>query len=509
MIMNQRNRTQLTLEFILDFFAIFLANILAYCFFNFIIAKIPPHPLSDWMSYGTACVISFVVTFIAFHNKLAVHARSRTVEVYSVLKNITLTYGLFAVMIVMFKNPIVESRYMLLSSYLFSMVLSSVGRYLLKRYLTTSFTRSRVASVAGVITTSDRAEEFIEGLQRDWSTRISGIVLLDSRVQNGIFSYSYSASSAESSLFGIPSTVDRNGKSADYPDAIADIPVVATDESFIDWIRSSPLDEIFINLPYSDDSEIKELIEELEDMGLTVHVNIPSLDDILTASKFDNISCRMLHGYPTATFSAIRHNPTALFIKRLTDIVLGSLGCLVSLPIIGITAIPLLAESKGPLIFKQQRVGRNGRPFYIYKLRSMYADAEARKAELMKDNKMEGLMFKMDNDPRITKVGRFIRKYSIDELPQFFNVVKGDMSLVGTRPPTFDEFTQYEGRHKRRLSMRPGITGMWQVSGRSDIQDFEEVVELDCTYIDEWSLWLDTKILMKTVVVVLTHKGAE
>lgn len=507
--MNQRNRTQLTLEFILDFFAIFLANVLSYCLFNFIIARIPQHSASDWIRYAGAFVIAFIVTFAAFHNKLSVSARSRTTEIYSVLKNITLTYGLFAVMIVMFKNPIVESRYMLVSSYGFSLILSGAGRYLLKRYLTTSYTRSRVASVAGVITTSDRAEDFIAGLQRDWSTRISGIVLLDSRVQNGIFSYSYSASSAENVLYGLQAPTALKEKSAGYPDAIADIPVVATDESFIDWIRSSPLDEIYINLPYSDDSEIKELIEELEDMGLTVHVNIPSLDDILTASKFDNISCRMLHGYPTATFSAIRHNPTALFVKRLTDIILGTIGCLLSLPIIGITAIPLLAESKGPLIFKQQRVGRNGRPFYIYKLRSMYADAEERKAELMKNNKMEGLMFKMDNDPRITKVGRVIRKLSIDELPQFFNVVKGDMSLVGTRPPTFDEFTQYEGRHKRRLSMRPGITGMWQVSGRSDIQDFEQVVELDCAYIDEWSVWLDVKILFKTVVVVLTRRGAE
>lgn len=139
----------------------------------------------------------------------------------------------------------------------------------------------------------------------------------------------------------------------------------------------------------------------------------------------------------------------------------------------------------------------------------MYKDAEERKKELMAQNKMDGLMFKMDNDPRITKVGRVIRKLSIDELPQFFNVLKGDMSLVGTRPPTVREFEQYENRHKRRLSMRPGITGMWQVSGRSNINDFEDVVKLDCEYIDNWSLLLDIKILLKTVKVVLTHEGAE
>lgn len=145
----------------------------------------------------------------------------------------------------------------------------------------------------------------------------------------------------------------------------------------------------------------------------------------------------------------------------------------------------------------------------MYKLRSMYNDAEKRKAELMENNQMNGLMFKMDNDPRITKVGKFIRKTSIDELPQFFNVLKGDMSLVGTRPPTVDEFEQYENHHKRRLSMRPGITGMWQTSGRSNIKDFEKIVELDLQYIDNWSLGLDVKLLLKTVGVVFRKDGAE
>ena|SRR5699024_688790 len=139
----------------------------------------------------------------------------------------------------------------------------------------------------------------------------------------------------------------------------------------------------------------------------------------------------------------------------------------------------------------------------------MYTDAEQRKQELMAQNKMQGLMFKMDDDPRVTKVGKFIRRTSIDELPQFWNVLRGDMSLVGTRPPTVDEYEQYDSHHKRRLSMKPGITGLWQVSGRSDIQDFEEVVKLDVTYIDHWSLALDLRILAKTVAVVLRRTGAE
>ena len=164
-------------------------------------------------------------------------------------------------------------------------------------------------------------------------------------------------------------------------------------------------------------------------------------------------------------------------------------------------------EAPGPLIFKQKRVGKNGRYFYIYKFRSMYIDAEERKKELMAQNEMNGLMFKMKDDPRITKVGKFIRKTSIDELPQFINVLKGDMSLVGTRPPTVGEFKQYKGHHKRRLSMKPGITGMWQAYGRNSVMDFDEVVKMDLEYIDNWSILLDIKILFKTVATVFTNHG--
>ena len=198
-----------------------------------------------------------------------------------------------------------------------------------------------------------------------------------------------------------------------------------------------------------------------------------------------------------------------VLIKRLIDIA----GALVGLLITGVAGIflapALLLESPGPLIFCQNRVGLNGRIFKFYKFRSMYVDAEERKKELMAQNEVQGLMFKMEHDPRITKVGAFIRKTSIDELPQFWNVLKGDMSLVGTRPPTVDEYEQYTGYQKRRISFRPGITGLWQISGRSDIKDFDEVVKLDLEYIDNWSLLLDLKIICKTILVVFKGSGAK
>jgi exopolysaccharide biosynthesis polyprenyl glycosylphosphotransferase len=187
----------------------------------------------------------------------------------------------------------------------------------------------------------------------------------------------------------------------------------------------------------------------------------------------------------------------------------GLIGSILTIILTIFIAPAIRLESPGPVFFSQVRIGKNGRRFRIYKFRSMYVDAEKRKAELLQCNEMKGLMFKMKNDPRVTKVGRFLRKTSLDEFPQFFNVLKGDMSLVGTRPPTETEFYQYENRHKRRLALKAGVTGLWQVSGRSDIDDFEDVVKLDLEYIDNWSLKLDIRILLKTIGVVLFGKGAE
>ncbi len=501
--MNRRQRAQAMLEFTIDLFCLVAANIISYVLFHRVLNRILTYGFHEWIRYDGILFFAFVFSYSTFYSRINIQKRNRAAEFGSIIKNAMLTFALFSVFLLMFKSAIIESRYMLVSNFVLFIAISSVGRYFLKRYLTGYYQSGRNAALAGVITTSDRAEEFIGQLKLDWSLRVKGIVLLDEYCDSdNVFRYTEKKNALFGDTYNTTSTIN-------YPRHIDDIPVMSVGSDFMDWIRSSPLDDVFINLPYTDDSEIQEIVEELEDMGITVHINIPTLDDILSDSKFNNITCKMQYGYPMASFAASVPSPTKLFIKRAFDVVCGIFGCIVSAPVIAITAIPLKKESEGPLFFKQQRVGKNGRLFNIYKLRSMYVDAEERKQELLEQNKMDGLMFKMDDDPRITKVGKFIRKTSIDELPQFINVVKGDMSLVGTRPPTVDEFEQYESRHKRRLSMRPGITGMWQVSGRSDIQDFEEVVELDCKYIDEWSIWLDIKILFKTVFVVLTHKGAE
>ena len=196
-------------------------------------------------------------------------------------------------------------------------------------------------------------------------------------------------------------------------------------------------------------------------------------------------------------------------MKHLLDYAGGTIGFLIFAMVYVILGPIIKLDSKGPILFSQNRVGRNSRIFKCYKFRSMRQDAEELKKTLMAQNEMNGLMFKMENDPRITKVGRFIRKTSIDELPQFINVLKCDMSLVGSRPPTVDEYEKYEPKHKARVSMMPGLTVLWQVSGRSNIKDFDEVVKLDMEYIDNSSFWLDVKIILLTIKVVLFGRGAK
>lgn len=486
--MSKRKKIQYALEFSCGIAALILANVICYFFFSRVVIKILEYPAADWREYYFVLFVTYTIVFACFSSSLNMLVRSRWAETLSTVRNCAITYVGFATLLLLTKNPIVDSRSLFLGSFLLYTVFSLVLRFVTKKFMLHKISSSKHATQTGIITLNDgKAEDFINELKTDWSKNIKAVAVLDTQFYDGGY----------------------HSSSGTRLDEISGVPVVANRSNLMGWIRTAALDEVYINLPDSLKNYTTDVIEELEDMGVTVNVNIPSLEAIVENSKFNNLSCTVKAGYPMAVFTPSVQGDRELLVKRIFDIIGGLVGCIISLPIILITAIPLLIESPGPLIFKQERVGKNGRIFNIYKLRSMYVDAEERKQALMEQNKMDGFMFKMDNDPRITKVGKFIRKTSIDELPQFWNVLKGDMSLVGTRPPTVDEFEKYESHHKRRLSLKPGITGLWQVSGRSDIQDFEEVVRLDCEYIDNWSLLLDVKLLFKTVGVVLTHKGAE
>jgi exopolysaccharide biosynthesis polyprenyl glycosylphosphotransferase len=214
-----------------------------------------------------------------------------------------------------------------------------------------------------------------------------------------------------------------------------------------------------------------------------------------------------LDGAPMLSFTTVPGDPLALLAKRAFDVAVSGAAVALLSPLLLAVSLAIVVDSPGPVLFRQRRVGRNGREFWLYKFRSMRADAEAHLARLRDQNEADGPVFKMRNDPRITRVGRFLRKTSIDELPQFWNVLRGDMSVVGPRPPIPSEVREYHRWQRRRLSMRPGITCIWQISGRSDVK-FDRWMELDLQYIDNWSFWDDLKIVFKTIPVVLIGKGA-
>ena len=274
--------------------------------------------------------------------------------------------------------------------------------------------------------------------------------------------------------------------------------------SILDYAKRHQVDLVIFSVNHIARKKIEHLIEAFSEMGIDSLITIDSFAIETLETKLEDFG----------TTNVIRLSPRLftdgeLLLKRLMDIAGALVGCFICL-IFGLIVAPLIfLEDPGPIIFKQKRVGRNGKYFYIYKFRSMYQDAEAKLQTLKDQNEMQGFMFKMKNDPRITKIGKILRKTSIDELPQFFNVLEGSMSLIGTRPPTVNEYQQYSAHHKRRISIKPGITGLWQVSGRSEITDFEEIVRLDCFYIDHWSITGDIKILLKTFAAVFTGKGSE
>ena len=296
-----------------------------------------------------------------------------------------------------------------------------------------------------------------------------------------------------------------------------DIPVGAFTENTINRIRGGWVDEVFILQP-TDMPLDRKLFDDLADMGITIHFTLALLND----DDWPPLQMRKLGSYKVLTSSINYMTYNQALIKRLMDIVGGLVGCLITGILFIFVAPAIYIKSPGPIFFKQDRIGLNGKVFKMYKFRSMYMDAEERKAALMEQNKLgTDLFFKMDDDPRIIGsekkdkngkpkgIGNFIRNTSIDEFPQFINVILGQMSLVGTRPPLLSEFKAYELHHRARMAIKPGITGMWQISGRSEITDFEEIVKLDREYIENWSIGLDIKILLKTVLVVIKRKGAE
>ena len=447
--------------------------------------------IATWMRYNTrkdwgdktlhymVCVVFLlfcaIYSFLADWNRRFI-IRGYAVELFSVIRQVAVSVGASLVVVYFLQWTNILSRFVIINFLWMDVLIDYIARILFKAFLRRHMMNDNNVIRVVVISEKEYMEKIVKKLQQ--SSGFLGYKVVRA------YCADYTPENAE-------------------PWYIGPVHIHYGIHDLTSRLLTDPFDEVFIYTPNISQNKMEGIILGFEEMGVTTHycLELPSVRKASTVvGEFMD--------YSVLTYTMNKKSYKKLFIKRAFDIVGGFIGLLLT----GILTIflgpAIKLESPGPVFFSQIRVGKNGRRFKIYKFRSMYIDAEERKKALEAQNEMNGLMFKMENDPRVTKVGAFIRKTSLDEFPQFLNVLKGEMSLVGTRPPTEEEFEKYNEHYRRRLSMTPGLTGLWQISGRSDITDFDEVVKLDLKYIDNWSLTEDFKILVKTVGVVLFGRGA-
>lgn len=284
---------------------------------------------------------------------------------------------------------------------------------------------------------------------------------------------------------------------------VLDYTVLGAFEDIPHIIHENIVDEVVFVVPRSWLESIEDIILFLEAHGLVIHVALDYFELKIARARQND-----LHGFPLLTFESTPYKAWQLAIKRLWDMFVSFASLVLLSPVFALIALIIKAGSRGPVFFRQKRCGLNGRKFTLYKFRTMVVNAEEHLNNLRAMNEMRGPVFKIKNDPRLTGVGRFLRKFSVDELPQLWNVLKGQMSLVGPRPPLPAEVAKYDYWQRRRLSMKPGLTCLWQVGGRNKIKDFNEWLRLDLEYIDHWSIGLDVLILLRTIPAVLSGRGA-
>jgi len=293
--------------------------------------------------------------------------------------------------------------------------------------------------------------------------------------------------------------IDFPGASSRFATSSGD--VVGTLDTMFESARKQFVDEIFFTTP-CERGIVQDVLEQAMANGVDLRV-VPDMYDGLAW----NSPIEYIGQFPTIPLHSGHVPEIGLLLKRGMDMLLACLILVVLSPLLLVVALAVKLDSHGPVLYFSERLGKKGRVFRCIKFRTMVRDAEMRRADVMHMNERDGVLFKITNDPRITKLGRFLRKYSLDELPQFFNVLRGDMSIVGPRPPLASEVKEYKLSHLRRLDVMPGITGLWQVQARQD-PSFDNYISLDVTYVDNWSIWLDLKILVRTIAVVLAGTGS-
>lgn len=484
--MNKKNAKGLIKH--LDFIIIDILCLQLCCIFSFwIINGISNHFINEMYMYtGTVFLVSQLFVILFSENYSGILRRKKYDETIWVLKHSVTVLLFFVLVVFVFHSWEKVSRKQVGFTLVMFILLDNIFRYINKKVLFSIYSADKFKRSVVLITGKDIYEEAVSRLATGSiynNILISRIVLLDSFEAN----------------------------------EFCGIPISPLNEETLKMISHDWVDEVFVLNP----SGLKlpsNIIETLLTMGITVHCSLSTIFD----DRWPITGLEKLGDYKVLTSSIRFASREEVILKRIIDICGSIVGCIFTGLLVLFVGPAIYVKSPGPIFFSQERIGKNGKKFKMYKFRSMYLDAEARLESLQKYNKVQdGMMFKMDDDPRIIGsekkdkngkpkgIGNFIRNTSIDEFPQFYNVLKGDMSLVGWRPCTLNEWEKYEFRHRIRASMKPGITGLWQVSGRSDINDFEEVVRLDKEYLENWSIALDIKILIKTVLVVLTKRGAK
>ena len=465
---------------ILDVICLQVAFILAYALRH---GDFYIYTVENYRFMTAALVVVDILVAIMFSSYKNVLRRGFYREFAETVKHICLVEAIIIVILFTLKTSASFSRTVFYIMAAIYVVISYIVRLLWRAYV-----KSKLEKYTGrpllVITSKDRIDEIVNAKKKGkyFPYNLATMIVTDEDLQGEI---------------------------------IHDMNIVANMDNALVYISTQNIEEVLIDDSAGD--KVEALIEKLLLMGVVVHINLVQKLDLYGQRKYIN----KLGNDIVITTCINNASESELFIKRTMDIVGALVGCVIAILLTFIIGPIIYIKSPGPIFFKQKRVGKNGKTFYLYKFRTMYLDAEERKIELMSQNKMkDDRMFKLDFDPRIIGAkqlsdgtikegfGNFLRKTSLDEFPQFFNVLMGSMSLVGTRPPTVDEWEKYEYRHKARLATKPGITGLWQVSGRSNITDFEEVVELDTKYISEWSIGKDIRIILKTIVVLFKRDGA-
>ena len=497
----------------LDFMLIDIFVIAAAFYIGFVVRHgIGRHSLMETDMYWRLLVVLWAIDLcVVFFNESYqnIVRRGYLTELKECLKHCVEVDGIMLLYLFVVQQTGIYSRQTLLIYFVLQMIFTYLIRSLRKHHIRVNMLNNPNVEQLLILTDKAHAQECVEELIKDQyrNYQVVGIILKDLEILPDYpMSDSQQKSRVGSLLWEMAATYEetqKNKQSQEIITEIAGVPVVAGYFQIYDYLLNHVVDSVFISADMTS-KERKHMTGRLVESGVTVHINLIRLEQDLPNRTVESIG-----DFTVLTTGMRLASNRQLFLKRAMDIFGGLVGAVLTCIITVFLGPVIFIQSPGPVFFKQERVGKNGRTFQIYKFRSMYMDAEERKKDLMEQNEMEGLMFKIKDDPRIIPIGRFIRKFSIDEFPQFFNVLRGDMSLVGTRPPTVDEFEQYSLHHRGRLSSKPGITGLWQISGRSDITDFEEVVELDTKYIMEWSISEDIRILWKTVKQVLTGDGAE